>query len=83
MVISNFGFFLRRNAFQKNFNAKMSLVTYCESNSQAGAITNKRPTESELAKCYEKAQQKELLFSSSNSEKLLRDEETGYFIALT
>ena len=83
LVISNFGFFLRRNAFQKNFNAKLSLVTYCESDSQIGTITNKHLTESELTKCYEKAQQKELLFSSTKSEKLLRDEETGYFIALT
>lgn len=83
LVISNFGFFMRRNAFQKNFNSKLSLVTYCESNAQVGTITNKRLTENELTKCYEKAQQKELLFSSSNSEKLLRDEETGYFIALT
>lgn len=83
LVISNFGFFLRRNAFQKNFNSKLSLVTYCESNVQVGTITNKRLTENELTKCYEKAQQKELLFFSSNSEKLLRDDETGYFIALT
>lgn len=83
LVISNFGFFLRRNAFQKNFNAKLSLVTYCESDSQIGTIMNKHLTESELTKCYEKAQQKELLFSSIKSEKLLRDEETEYFIALT
>lgn len=83
LVISNFAFFLRRNAFQKNFNSKLSLVTYCESNAQVGTITNKHLTENELTKCYEKAQQKELLFSSTNSEKLFRDEETGYFIALT
>lgn len=83
LVISNFGFFLRRNSFQKNFNSKLSLVTYCESNAHVGIVTNKCLTENELTKCYEKSQQKELLFSSSNSENLLRDEETGYFIALT
>lgn len=85
LAISNIGFFLCRCSFQKTFNARMSRITYCTDSAEnkAGKNNKKRLTQIELTEIYEKASKKELLFSSSNSSNLLRDNETGYFIALT
>lgn len=85
LAISNMGFFLCRYSFQKTFNARMSKITYCidGTENKVSKNNNKRLTQIELIEMYEKASKKELLFSSSNSSNLLRDDETGYFIALT
>lgn len=81
LAISNIGFFLRRNSFQKTFNSRMSMLTYCDSSTEKG--TDRKLSGVELTKIYEKAMEKEFLFSSSATTKLLRDNETGYFLALT
>lgn len=81
LAISNIGFFLRRNSYQRTFNSRMSMLTYCDSNTEKG--TNRRISGMELTEIYEKAMDKKLLFSTANSSKLLRDDETGYFLALT
>ena len=85
LAISNMGFFLSRFSFQKTFNSRMSRITYCESDTeyQKEEKHHKRLTQFELTEIYEKAKKQELLFSLSNSSNLLRDNETGYFIALT
>ena len=57
------------------------MLTYCDSNTEKG--TNRRISGMELTEIYEKAMDKKLLFSTANSSKLLRDDETGYFLALT
>lgn len=81
LAISNIGFFLRRNSYQKTFNSRMSMLTYCDSNTKKGI--NRGISGAELAEIYEKAMDKKFLFSASDSSKLLRDDETGYFLALT
>lgn len=81
LAISNIGFFLRRNSYQKTFNSRMSMLTYCDSNTEKG--TNRGISGTELTEIYEKAMYKKLLFSAADSSKLLRDDETGYFLALT
>lgn len=81
LAISNIGFFLRRNSYQKTFNSRMSMLTYCDRNTEKG--TNRGISGTELTEIYEKALDKKLLFSSADSSKLLRDDETGYFLALT
>lgn len=85
LAISNIGFFLRRYSFQKTFNSRISMLTYCEADTENGTVKDakKQLTEIKLTELYEKALKKELLFTSSDSTKLLRDDETGYFIALT
>ena len=85
LAISNIGFFLRKHVFQKTFNARMSKIVYCESAKKNEVLKNKNKQlpETELTIIYEKASKKELLFSSMDSSKLLMDDETGYFIALT
>lgn len=81
LVISNIGFFLRRNSYQKTFNSRMSMLTYCDNSTEKGST--KKLSGTELTKIYEKAMNKKNLFSSADSTKLLRDDETGYFLALT
>lgn len=84
LAISNIGFFLRQNSFQKTFNSRFSMITYCEtSDSRTVKDINKQLTKTELTEIYEKAKKKELLFSLADSTRLLRDEDTGYFIPLT
>lgn len=85
LAISNMGFFLSRFSFQKTFNSRMSRITYCAAGTetQTQEKHKKQLTQFELTEIYEKAKNKEILFSLSNSSNLLRDNETGYFIALT
>lgn len=81
LAISNIGFFLRRNSYQKTFNSRMSMLTYCDNNTEKG--TNRGISGTELTEIYEKAMGKKLLFPTVDSSRLLRDDETGYFLALT
>ena len=81
LAISNIGIFLRRNSYQKTFNSRMSMLTYCDNNTKKG--TSRKLSGTELTRIYEKAMDKKMLFSSADSAKFLRDDETGYFLALT
>lgn len=85
LAISNIGIFLSKHSFQKYFNQKMSMITYSEISVTDMAIEHKNQgfTKDELIVLYEKATNKELLFSHSKPAKLLRDDKTKYFIALT
>ena len=57
------------------------MLTYCDNSTEKGST--KKLSGTELTKIYEKAMNKKNLFSSADSTKLLRDDETGYFLALT
>ncbi len=87
LAISNIGIFLSRHSFQKTFNARMSLVAYHKDKmtNESTRIQNKsrRLSKSDLSILYEKANNQELLFCSRDTTKLLRDNETNYYIALT
>ena len=87
LAISNMAFYLCKYTFQKTFNARMSRITYCADTSAGTAnheiANNVHLSEFELTQIYEKALKKELIFSSGELSRSLKDDETGYFIALT
>lgn len=87
LAISNVAFFFQKYMFQKTFCERISKITYCTSayveDDTLGTSNNRHLTEDDLVQFFKKARNKELIFSSSNLSTLLRDDETGYFIALT
>lgn len=85
LAISNMGFYLRNYSFQKTFNSKMLMLMYCETDTtnKIGKLVNRRLSDNELTILYEKSSNKELLFSLTNPTIPLRDDATGYYIALT
>ena len=90
LAISNVGFFLQSHNFESEFYKQMSKITYknivqlcdydCE-RPDCGFICN--DSIKNLKSEYQKAQNKNILFSNNYSQYLLRDEKTKYFIILS
>lgn len=86
LAISNIAFYFQKHSYQATFNLKMSKITYYSysaDDSSHSKLNSTTLTEAQLVHIYERASKKELLFSAKTSTLLLRDDETGYFIALT
>ena len=89
LAISNIAYFIRHNYTQDFFNDRMSAISYFnEGNSNKEPVTMTKQTALEkenLDHLYKitNSQFPELLFCSSPKIPLLKDNETGYFIALT
>ena len=89
LAICNFAFYLRKNFTQDIFNSRMSQVSYfSETDMNESTITLSRQTaidKESLDHLYKKANSNMpcLLFGNRDNIPLLRDDKTGYFIALT
>ena len=86
LAISNVGIYLQKNSFENEFKNTMSKVSYIGKNYLSNSLSlynRKKLDESELNYLYQKAAKREMLFSSSDANNLLKDDETGYFISLT
>lgn len=89
LAISNIAFFIRHNHTQDYFNSKMSAVSYFNAeDSSTECITMPKQTSLDkenidyLYKITNSSYPK-LLFCNDSQVSLLKDNETGYFIALT
>ncbi|MCL2761787.1 MAG: AAA family ATPase [Treponema sp.] len=82
LLLSNIGFFYQSKKTEKEFYEYMSKITFFE-----GVVNHKKSDDSLLKKFlkeeYSKARKKQLLFTHSPNNDLLRDSVTGYFIALS
>lgn len=89
LAISNIAFFMRQNCSQDYFNSRMSEISYFhdEDSNKSSMLMSRQTTmdKENLDHLYEITDSKvpELLFCSSPKGTLLKDDETGYFIALT
>lgn len=89
LAISNIAYYLRRNCTQRIFNSHMSAISFFhEEYSDKNTIAMPKQTTLEkeaLDQLYEITNTPfpELLFCSNPKRPLLKDNETGYFIALT
>ena len=82
LVLSNIGFFYQTKETEKEFYEYIMKVTFFGDSKQHVKGENPLPTNF-LKKEYMKAKQKQLLFTDSPNNNLLRDSITGYFIALS
>lgn len=82
LVLSNIGFFYQSKKTEKEFYEHMMKVTFFGDSSHQEKGDNILPTKF-LRKEYLKAKQKQLLFVDIPNNNLLRDNITGYFIALS
>lgn len=82
LVLSNIGFFYQSKKTEREFYECMMKVTFFGDSAHQLKEDNLHPTEF-LRKEYLKAKQKHLLFVDIPNNNLLRDNITGYFIALS
>ena len=82
LVLSNIGFFYQSKKTEKEFYEYMIKVTFWGDSRQHVKGENPLPTNF-LRKEYLKARQRQLLFTKAPNNNLLRDDATGYFIALS
>lgn len=82
LVLSNIGFFYQSKKTEKEFYDFMSQITFWGDSTYYVKEDTTQPNDF-LRKEYLKAQHKQLLFTKSPNNNLLRDEITGYFIALS
>lgn len=82
LVLSNIGFFYQSKKTEKEFYEYMMKVTFFGDSTHKVEENNLLPTKF-LKKEYLKAKQKQLLFVDVPNNNLLRDNITGYFIALS
>lgn len=82
LVLSNIGFFYQSKKTEKEFYEYMMKVTFFGDSAHQVNGNNLLPTKF-LRKEYLKAKQKQLLFVDIPNNNLLRDNITGYFIALS
>jgi hypothetical protein len=85
LAISNIGFFWRKYDSESFFNEKFSKIKYYgkEKELESNGIPKGKITNRQLIELYAKAKNGKILFSNDNQINFLRDDETGYFIALT
>lgn len=89
LAISNIAYYLRHNCTQRVFNSRMSAISFFhEEYSKENTITMPKQTTLEkesLDQLYEitNSQFPKLLFCNKPERPLLKDDVTGYFIALT
>lgn len=82
LVLSNIGFFYQSKKTEKEFYEYMIKVTFWGDSRQHVKGENPLPTNF-LRKEYLKARKRKLLFTEAPNNNLLRDDVTGYFIALS
>lgn len=82
LVLSNIGFFYQSKKTEKEFYEYMIKVAFWGDSRQHVKGENPLPTDF-LRKEYLKARQRQLLFTKDPNNNLLRDDATGYFIALS
>lgn len=82
LVLSNIGFFYQSKKTEKEFYEHMIKVTFWGDSMQHVKRENPLPTNF-LRKEYLKARKRNLLFTEAPNNNLLRDDVTGYFIALS
>ncbi len=82
LVLSNIGFFYQSKKTEKEFYEYMMNVTFFGDSTHGMKGDNVPPTKF-LKKEYLKAKQRQLLFVDIPNNNLLRDNVTGYFIALS
>lgn len=82
LVISNIGFFYQSKKTEKEFYENMSKVSFWGDSKYKTIKGNSIPNEF-LKKEYVKASKKQLLFTKTPNNNLLRDSFTNYFIALS
>lgn len=82
LVISNIGFFYQSKKTEKEFYENMSKVSFWGDSKYHTIKGNSIPNEF-LKKEYVKASKKQLLFTETPNNNLLRDSFTNYFIALS
>lgn len=85
LAISNIGIFWRKYDSEKFFNEKFSKIKYygIEKNLEGNDFSKEKISDRELKELYRKAKNGKVLFSNTKLSYFLKDDETGYFIALT
>ena len=85
LAISNIGFFWSRHNSERLFIEKFTKIQYYGKDNMSGYydLITKEVGDKQVLEFYKKAKSSKVLFSNAYQNDFLKDEETGYFIALT